>query len=311
MSRFAKGWIPNVRPFAHTFSGVHPLLRAGVALDGSDLTAFTPPQMDQGGEPACVGHATSCTAFTSFSKAGTPLLWVPSMAWIYRIANAVTRAAQGLDPATNPLPNQGAMPSDAMTGLAQYGLKAMGPQIEGRFSDSDATTDVAEPTQDELAAAFECSVESHAILPGANFVSDYCTALHEYGCPIGVFVDTAFENWDPMQGFIGAPNANDPNGGGHDLSGVGYIPAGKLAQGGAAALPAALKATAAQAAALAQAASKLAATHKLVIIKNSWVDAPGVPWGMNGYCIVNEDFLTAPTTSDANAILPVKKEVSP
>lgn len=303
-----RGWRPNVRPFAHTFSAVHPLSLAAVMADGSDLTPFVAPVMDQGQTSTCTGHASSDGAFTSFGKAGAPLDWVPSQAGIYVLGNATSRAAQGLDPATHPLVDQGAFPADVMDGIAKWGLRPMGPEVEGRFSDADAETCVAEPTLDELETDALHLVESHAIARGPNLIGDVCAALAEYAVPTGFFVDTAFEQWNPMNGFVGAPlNPNDPNGGGHYVDVVGFVRAGILAQQGAGALPRIMRATAEQAAALAVAAGRLASNAPVFFVKNSWGDTD---WGLGGFFLATKAWLLDAQTSDSNAILPVMKEAA-
>lgn len=316
---FGKGWLRNVRPFAHTFSGQHPLSLAAVVTDGSDLTPFTAPMMDQGDTSVCTGHTVSDAAVTAFAKAGQPLLWVPSQSGIYVVGNAETRAAQGLNPATNPLTDGGAFPSDVMKGVAQIGLRAMGPLVldsngRRRFSDADAVTSIAEPNQGELEEDAMHTVESHAILQGTNVLGDLCAALVAYPVPTGIFVDTAFENWNPLNdGFIGAPvNPYDPDGGGHYVDTVGFIRAGILAQMGLAAIPAKLLAAFQSSmaklieVALAKAAAKLSPDDPIFFFKNSWTDT----WGLSGYGIATKEWITTPTTSDLNAVLPVMKEAA-
>jgi hypothetical protein len=315
---FGKGWKRNVRPFARTFSAVHPLSLAAVMTDGSDLTSYTAPVMDQGPTEGCTGHAVSDAAVTAFAKAGQPLLWVPSPAGIYVLGNAETRAAQGLDPASNPLTDSGAYPSDVMVGVDQFGLRAMGPlvrdeKMQPRFSDADAATVIAEPDQAELEEDAMHTVESHAILHGPNVIGDLCAALVAYPAPTGIFVDTAFQNWNPLDGFIGAPvNPYDPDGGGHYVDTVGFIRAGILAQMGLGTIPAklleAFSPTTAKMieVALAKAAAKLPPSDPIFIMKNSWTKL----WGLSGFFLATKALITAPTTSDLNAVLPVMKEAA-
>lgn len=303
--RFGRGWVRNVRPFAHTFSAVHPLSLAATITDGSDLTPFAAPVMDQGPTSVCVGHAKSDAAVTSFAKAGKPLGFVPSQSGIYTVANAVTRAAQGLDPDTHPLTDEGSMPSDADRGISRYGLHPMGPlAMENgvtRFSDADAKTAIAEPLLVDLEQDARHRIECHAILHGPNVVGDVCAALTEYATNCGFFVDTAFESWNPMHGFVGAPvNPNDPAGGGHDVDIVGFVLAGILAQQGLAALPTRLRATATQATALAAFAAKLTSVDPIYVVKNSWSEN----WGMGGFFLATKSWLTAPQTGDCSAVLP-------
>ena len=315
MKSLGKGWKRNVRPFEHTFSAVHPLSRAGTIGNGSDLTPFTAPMMDQGDTSTCTGHATSDAAVTAFAKAGQPLGWVPSQAGIYVLGNAETRAAQGLSPKLNPLTDDGAFPSDVMKGVAQYGLRKMGPLVldsngHERFSDANAKTCTAEPDQAELEEDAEHTVESHAILHGSNVVGDTCAALAMYPCPTGILVDTAFENWNPMNGFIGAPvNPHDPDGGGHYVDTVGFILAGVLARDGILAIPSKLLESFQPttrnlvATALARAATKLPTSDPIFIVKNSWAKM----WGLSGFFLATKAWLTSPTTGDLNAVLPVMK----
>lgn len=297
-----RGWRPNVRPFSHRFSAVHRLSVAAVALDSSDLSELAAPVEDQGPCGSCTGHATSDGAYTSFGKAGAPLLFVPSPRGLYGVGRAVTRSHAGLDPRSNPLTDEGAYPSDVMEGISRVGLRAMGPTVDGRFSDCGEENVNDEPELDELEEDQLHLVDSHGIDPGTNFLGDLTSALSQYAVPAGFFVDMPFEDWNVLRdGFIGAPkNPNDPQGGGHYVDIVGFARAGLVAQSPEAYLPRRMYATAVQMKAIASAAAKLPASDPLFWVKNSW----SATWGLGGFFIARKEWALDYQASDFNAIVP-------
>jgi hypothetical protein len=109
----------------------------------------------------------------------------------------------------------------------------LGPTPDGRNSDIWTTADTTaqpdnvnnEPDGNQLQAAGTTLVTGeYAIDPTASNVSDLVAAALAAGYPVytAFFCDTTFENLSPGQ-IAGAPNQNDPNGGGHATYLSGYI----------------------------------------------------------------------------------------
>jgi len=122
-------------------------------------------------------------------------------------------------------------------------------------------------------------------------------------CNIGSFVDTAFMQWDPVDGFIGAPkNRRDPKGGGHDYCFLGHTRASDLAARGRDALPDKIAAhvTPAWHDAIRRSAEALAADAFINYLQNSW----GPSWGIGGYGLATDDLLTDWQTRDGVVMEP-------
>jgi hypothetical protein len=216
VSRIIHGWNRSRTPLRKTF-GMHPAAALTEIPLSVDHGSSSPAIFDQGDVGSCWAHAASRGLFASV---GTT--FVPSMDGIYRNARCLMRAAGEFSGA---LTDTGTDPFYGMQAISQFGVKPMGPAV-GRNSDCSTTSMVREPMLDELEEdAHHLMVGAHQIISaGTQRVEDICRALAA-GCAVivGVFVDTAFEDWTPSQGPIGAPrNPNDPNGGGHALCIDGY-----------------------------------------------------------------------------------------
>lgn len=136
-----------------------------------------------------------------------------------------------------PLQDTGADLSDDATALATWGIGPIGALIPGRYSDvPDDYPGVPFPEPPEpggpgselvvagsnlIAGEYQIPVDSDAPMLAA-------TAL-DANIPlwVGFYCDSAFENLSPS-GVAGAPNENDPRGGGH----AGYISAYRTAANG-------------------------------------------------------------------------------
>jgi len=217
----AKGWLRSRTPLRRTFSA-HPASLLSTIPKSVDHLSSAPAIFDQGDVGSCWAHAASRGLAASLALAGNPLGFVPSMDAIYRNARCLMRAAGEV---SGTLADWGTDPFYGMQAISQFGIKAMGATV-GRYSDCSTTTMVREPTLGELEAdAMHLMVGAHQIISsGAARVEDICRALAG-GCAVivGVFVDTAFEDWTPSQGPIGAPaDPQDPAGGGHALQIDGY-----------------------------------------------------------------------------------------
>lgn len=219
--KFGRGYVPDRAGHRTTSFAHHPAAKAATTPDAVDHFAAAPGVFDQGQYGSCTGHGTSAGIVAAFDLAGVPMAFVPSPAGIYDLGRCIDRA-----PLTGtPLTDSGAEPNQVMRGIAEWGVRPMGPLVEGRYSDCGAANVNAEP---DIAAietdACHLEIGAYAITSvGADRVADVRKALAA-GLPVcfGVFVDTAFENWNPADGPVTAPDFADPSGGGHWLCALGY-----------------------------------------------------------------------------------------
>jgi len=208
------------------------------APNAASLATFRAPIMDQGPLGSCTGHGTAQAVFTAAAAAGAPLPFVPSPDLLYKLVRVLERQS-----AATALTDSGAMPSDILTVLRLYGVKAIAaPTSDGRYSDCDPATVNDEPDLLSMEAAGlklltgEYRVDETAADFGAQLRAAIA-AKHTAG--IGVFVDSAFMAYDGSSP-VSVVNLSDPNGGGHWLSldyyyqtGYGYVYGGPNSWGGA------------------------------------------------------------------------------
>ncbi len=220
--RYGKGHRPN--PGGHRVASSRLLLgapRLAQTPPSASLEMYEPGVMDQGGSSACVGHASAMAIAVSLARAGAPLPWVPSPGNIYCVARCIERAGDAV-----PLLDNGSIPADAMMGISQWGVRpTRAPAPDGRNSDVDPATVNDEPALDELEQdAQTLLVGEYGVDMGAlDAVTQLRAAIAAgYALTVALFVDSAFENWDPSKGPLGAPNRQDPNGGGHYLACTSY-----------------------------------------------------------------------------------------
>jgi hypothetical protein len=197
----------------------HPQIARLYTLPASaSLESFEAAIEDQGQTSSCTGHGTSQGLWTAFAAAGQPLPWVPSPGGIYKLARAVARVpnANGSLPE---LTDDGAMPSDVMSAISTWGIRAMqGPTLDGRSSDVTPgnVNDQENLAQLQQDGARIVTGEYRIEETSPTVVEQVCTAIAA-GIPVGVsfFCDGAFENWTAGQAPIGVPNMDDSSGGGH------------------------------------------------------------------------------------------------
>ena len=241
----------------------HPAIRAALAAQqptSVDLGQYSPPIFDQGATGSCTAHAIAGGIYTVLAAAGRRLDYVPSPDAIYKQTRARARALAALGSNTLPeLTDSGAEVADVIGGLSENGIrpiKTLAP--DGRYSDVDPTTVNDEP------ALMDLEIGANSVLAGpyaveptqANATEVYTAALTaNIELDIAFFVDSAFMNLQSGQ-IAGAPDQNDPNGGGHSvrLSGFQVTPTGTL-----------------------------------FILTNSW----GSGWCNNGRCLVGPAFMAA------------------
>jgi len=179
--------------------------------------------LDQNSTGSCTGHGSSQWLQVSYAKAGRPLPFRPSPRSIYALTRGLDRAAA--TPAGQPLPalqDVGGMPADVVLALSQYGIEPLVmPSPQGFQSDVDPSNVNAELTLGDLEkAAGELLQAARIVDPSQPDWQDaLASALEANGAAgVGVFVDTAFEQWTPAQGPVQSINQSDQNGGGHWLA---------------------------------------------------------------------------------------------
>jgi hypothetical protein len=218
----------SVRLLLHgktTLVGAFTPVQLAATPNEVSLEPFEPEIMDQGGTSSCTGHATSAgIATTVLAQAarnvpieGIPL--PPSPDGLYRIGRCEERLLAGDN---GPLLDVGTIPSAVMRGMSEVGVRPMGSRVFGRNSDVDPATVNNEPTAEELDAdAKGLVVGEYEIDPTADdFIALLRATLTKgFSICVAIFADTkgprSVENWDPATGPLGAPDRNDPDGGGH------------------------------------------------------------------------------------------------
>ena len=183
--------------------------------------------LDQSTTSGCGGHGTAQAVYVASQAQGMPLPFFPSPKGIYENIRAVERAAtypQGYAGELAPLTDSGIIPADIAEAIGTWGVRMMHPPSPLGFqSDVDSSNATDEPSLADLEA------EGYALIVGeyrvdeaaADAFDQLCAGLVKCGAVgIGVFVDTAFENYNPSLGPLDAPglNLDDPNGGGHWLA---------------------------------------------------------------------------------------------
>ena len=195
----------------------------------ASLAKFRAPIFDQGQTGSCTGHGTAQAVYTSMGAAGTPLPFVPSPDIIYKTARTLERANASIA-----LTDSGAMPTDLLTVLRSFGIAPMGPlSPDGRFSDVWGPDDIRgianAPAPNVNVDVSLLNLESSGLRlltgeyrvsqTGAAFTAQIQASIAGAAAGgIGIFVDSAFMNWDPSTGPIQKINLADKNGGGHWLS---------------------------------------------------------------------------------------------
>lgn len=234
MGKYAKGYRRDL-PHKRTQKDAGPLLRALPAAPASanhEANEYR-PILDQSNAGSCTGHGTAQALYTAFSIDGEPLAWCPSPKGVYANVRAKERADTTPSGATLPvLTDSGAMPSDIMVVISTYGIMPMqAPSPQGYISDVDASNVNEDPKLGDLEKEALCIVTGEYRIDetASDFIAQVCTALASggakgLGAPIGlgIFVDTAFENWDPSQPPLSTVNLNDPQGGGHWVCATSY-----------------------------------------------------------------------------------------
>jgi hypothetical protein len=196
--------------------------------------AFEGTCFDQGREGACGGAGTAKIVRVAHASLGITLGFADySPKWFYALARRISTPATS---ATGPaLTDSGINPAALLTVIPKFGAVPIGtdsqcPTPDGRYfdiwgSESSAPANVNNDVQ------FDAEVTGRQLLDMTAYnidVSGTADAIAAQVTPVlqtpglghafGIFVDTAFENWNPANGPLdGEANLNDPNGGGHWL----------------------------------------------------------------------------------------------
>lgn len=225
---FAKGYVKDA-PHKRTQIDVAHLLgtrpyKAAPAVASLDQYVRS-PCLDQNMTSSCTGHGTAQALYVAFAAIGSPLPFFPSPKDIYAITRSLERV-QNPDGSYPSLRDNGAMPSDVMSAISQWGVRAMkGPSPLGFDTDCDSQNVNEEEKFGDLEADSQLMVVGeHRVDETALDFTEQVVSCIAAGvpCGIGVFVDTAFENWNPSNGAIQTVDMNDPQGGGHWIALTGY-----------------------------------------------------------------------------------------
>lgn len=225
----ALGYIPDPD---HKRRQKDSMLRLGSAPtvpQQAGLSQFRAPFINQGMTGHCTGAGTAQAVYTSAAAGGAPLPFVPSPKLFYALARVLERQS-----AMQPLTDSGAMPSDLLTVLRQYGASPIQtPTPDGRYDDVWGPNDVAGlpnaplPNVNDEPSLLDLEQSGLKLLTGEyridetnpGFASQIQASIASNAAAgIGVFVDSAFMRWDGSTGPINNIDLTDPNGGGHWLS---------------------------------------------------------------------------------------------
>jgi hypothetical protein len=203
------------------------LARLGVKVDAAtpsscSLRSKGCPVLDQGPVGSCTGHANAGAIYTTCNQSASTTIPIPSPDEIYKLGRCIDRGS----PSAGALTDSGANPQSVQAAINQFGICAMGARApDGRLSDCTPNTINVEPDLATLEAAqcYEMNGQYGIDPTESDFIQLVRAAIVAgYAVNFAVFVDGAFESWNPASGPVGAPNTSDPNGGGHDLYCDGY-----------------------------------------------------------------------------------------
>jgi hypothetical protein len=224
------GYTPDAD--AHRYQKpAHLLLSAAPGVAQASLVDSEAELEDQGQTGSCGGHGTSQIVYTTLNANGIIPpggLFVPSPDLIYKLARIVRRTS-----AADGLSDSGVMPVDLLTVLRQYGVMPINaPTPDGRYSDVTGPGDLtglplARPTVNVEPSLLDLERSGLRLLTGEyrideqdpTYARQILTCLNtKAAAGVGLFVDSAFMNWDPTTGPIQSINLRDPQGGGHWLA---------------------------------------------------------------------------------------------
>jgi hypothetical protein len=184
-------------------------------------------QEDQGPTGSCGGHGTSQRLQVAGAVQGVQWLVdnVVSPGDVYRMTRCLERVPN-LDGSLPPLSDTGIMPADLAFELSHWGTRAFSgtvtdPDGTVRVSDVTAANLVDEPVLADLEAdATHAMIGQYRIDEGAGdaLAQTFAAIASQGAVGLGIFVDSAFQGWDPSQPPLDSVNLIDPSGGGHWLT---------------------------------------------------------------------------------------------
>jgi hypothetical protein len=203
-----------------------------VAFFSSSLpskTAYSGTPFNQSNVGSCGGHGTAKALRQAYLSAGYAWPFPGSEdfspKWFYGLGRRLsTPATSASGP---PLTDSGIDPTTLLQVIPQFGVVPIGtdaqcPAPDGSYSDCYSTNCNDDVQLDaEIKGRLELDFTAYNI--DASGTADQIafqvgSTLSAPGLAnaFGIFVDSAFENWDPSQGPLSSEtNLNDPNGGGH------------------------------------------------------------------------------------------------
>lgn len=221
----ALGHIPDTAEKAKRFplmtvADVTSLTDAAVP-PSADNSALEGSILDQNETGSCTGHGSSQWLLVSYAFQGRPLPFRPSPKGIYDCTRDLDRAAATPTGELPPLTDSGGMPADIVVAISAMGIRPLVmPSPQGFASDIDTSNCNVEEKLGEFEHAANTLLDAaRRIDPSQpDFVTNLCAAIAATGAVgVGVFVDTAFEQYNPANGPLTTCNTSDPNGGGHWL----------------------------------------------------------------------------------------------
>jgi hypothetical protein len=225
------GYIPDRLAVRITQQDSRELFDSSASGDVS-LADFRGETLDQGQSGSCVGEGTAQILFVSASASGKPLPFFPSP----RIGYGIVRILELLD-ASMALTDSGAMPTDMISVVPKWGIAPIGfdsqcPTPDGRRCDIWTPDDIfnlpnTPPPNINTKPNLLDLETAGLVLPvkplrvdetSPDFGAQLTAGLNaKSAAGVGIFVDTAFMQWDPSTGPITSINTSDSNGGGHWL----------------------------------------------------------------------------------------------
>jgi hypothetical protein len=123
-----------------------------------------------------------------------------------------------------PLADTGLYPNDYVHSLGLYGIDPIGkyapcPSPDGSYTDSTPQNLVELTLEEEESMGMQLDPGAYDLSMAASEyeAETFRVTASGLGCCSYIFVDTAFENWDPASGPIRTIDLSDPAGGGHAL----------------------------------------------------------------------------------------------
>jgi hypothetical protein len=214
----SKGYVPDLL-IHHTQRDGSLLLRANrlksVRTPRSySIESFEGEICDQGQTGSCTGHGSAQGLYTSFAASGDPLGFFPSPLAIYQLGRI-----EGAGNPAIPLADNGAQPFFVMQGLNSYGVRPMGPSVDGRVSDVSTANVNTRPLLSQLEdegltlVTGEYRIDPQDEGP-SGAIAQICSCIAQgTAVGLGFQVDSDFEDWLPTMGPMNTYNATNYQGG--------------------------------------------------------------------------------------------------